>query len=102
MRRLFAVPWLSSGGRIGLTVLALAILVSGALAVLKMSRGGNVSPAKELVTGSIQRSSAVNQPRDPMVSLLVASAVTQPTPRAQSAMRESSPIPLPRPRPKGR
>ena len=100
MRRLFAVPWLSSGGRIVLAVLAVAVLVSGALAFLKMNSGGKVSPAKELVTGSIRRSSTVNQPRDSMAALLAAPAVIQPVARTPSPTRNSSLIPLPRPRPK--
>jgi hypothetical protein len=53
MRQLFAVPWLSSGGRIALSILCVATLVCGVLGLLKVSIGEKQAPNKELTTGSI-------------------------------------------------
>jgi hypothetical protein len=58
MRQLSAVPWLSSGGRIALSILCVATLVCGVFGRLKISIGEK-APNKELTTGSIQRSSAL-------------------------------------------
>jgi hypothetical protein len=103
MRQLSAVPWLSSSGRIALSILCVATLVGGAFGLLKISIGEKQAPNKELTTGSIQRSPAVRKPesRDPMAAFLVAPAVAQSTQRlTRSTTADPSPIPLPRPRPK--
>jgi hypothetical protein len=63
---------------------------------------GKQTPADELITGSIQRSSAVGRPEsnDPMASFL-APALSQPSPRlVQSNAVDRGAVPLPRPRPK--
>jgi hypothetical protein len=72
--------------------------VCGVLSSLKMSSGGKPSPAKELTTGSIQRSPAIRQ-SDPMAAFLVAPAVA---PSIQRPIKSTAiePVPLPRPRPK--
>src|SRR5262249_7278342 len=103
MRQLSAVPWLSSGGRITLSILCVATLVCGVFGLLKISIGEKQVPNKELTTGSIQRSPAVRKPesRDPMAAFLVAPAVSQSTQRStRSTTADPSLIPLPRPRPK--
>jgi len=103
MRQLSAVPWLSSGGRIALSILCVATLVCGVLGLLKISIAEKQAPNKELATGSIQRSPAVRKPesRDPMAAFLVAPAVAQSTQRStRSITADPSLIPLPRPRPK--
>ena len=84
MRQLSAVPWLSSGGRIALSILCVATLVCGVLGLLKISIGEKQAPNKELTTGSIQRSPAVRKPEshDPMAAFLVAPAVAQSTQRS--------------------
>jgi hypothetical protein len=97
MRQLFAVPWLSSGGRIVLSVLCVAILVCGAFGLLKISSGRKQAPAQELITGSIQRP-PTRQP-DLMAALLVAPAGAQFLQRSTKTTT-IGPIPLPRPRPK--
>ena len=61
MGQLSAVPWLSSGGRITLSILCLATLVCGVFGLLKISTGEKQVPNKELTTGSIQRSPAVRK-----------------------------------------
>jgi hypothetical protein len=83
MRQLFTVPWLSSGGRIALSILCPATLVCGVFGLLKVSIGEQQAPNKELTTGSIQRSPAVRKPesRDPMAAFLTP-AVAQSTSRA--------------------
>src|SRR6516225_8212840 len=103
MRQLSAVPWLSSGGRIALSILCVATPVCGVLGLLKISIAEKQAPNKELATGSIQRSPAVRKPesRDPMAAFLVAPAVAQSTQRStRSTTADPSLIPLPRPRPK--
>src|SRR5262249_27983448 len=84
MRQLSAVPWLSSGGRITLSILCVATLVCGVFGLLKISTGERQAPNKELTTGSIQQSPAVRKPesRDPMAAFLVAPAVAQSTQRS--------------------
>ena len=76
MRQLSAVPWLSSGGRIALSILCVATRVCGAFGLLRISIGEKQAPNKELTTGSIQRSPAVRklEPRDPMVAFLTPAA----------------------------
>jgi hypothetical protein len=79
-----------------------AILVFSIFALLRISSGGKQEAAKELVTGSIQKSPAVRKPPsdDPMASF-VAPAAFQPTARSlQSAVIVPAAVPLPRPRPK--
>jgi len=101
MRNLFAVPWLTLSRRTLLSIVAAVILVFSIFALLKISSGGKQEPAKELLTGSIQKSPAVRKPPsdDPMASF-VAPAASQPTPRlVQSAVVFRGPVPLPRPRP---
>src|SRR5258708_2899884 len=103
MRQLSAVPWLSSGGRIALSILCVATLVCGVFGLLKISIGEKQAPNKELTTGSVQQSPTVRKPesRDPMAAFLVAPAVAQSTQRStRSTTADRSPIPLPRPRPK--
>ena len=100
MRTLFAVPWLSPGGRnllIGLVSSLVVVFV--AFALLKINFGGKRTP-QELVTGSIQRSPAVRRSasNDPMAAFLVTPSVA-PHAMKQMAVGVSSPIPLPRPRP---
>ena len=97
MRQLFAVPWLSSGGRIVLSILCVAILVCGAFAFVKLSGNRKQGQAQGLVTGSIQR--APTRRPDPMSTLLLAPAVAQPVQRSMKTTT-IDPIPLPRPRPK--
>jgi hypothetical protein len=99
MRTLFAVPWLSPGGRnllIGLVSSLVVVFV--AFALLKINFGGKRTP-QELVTGSIQRSPAVRRSAssDPMAAFLVTPSVAPAM--KQMAVGVSSPIPLPRPRP---
>ena len=48
MRQLSAVPWLSSSGRIALSILCVATLVCGAFGLLKISIGEKQAPNKEL------------------------------------------------------
>jgi hypothetical protein len=103
MQKLFAVPWLSSSGRAVLSILCVAILVGGVLAILKTRSGGKHSPAEELVTGSIQNVPVVRQSQssDAMAAFLIASAEAQSIKRSiKSTMGDLSSIPLPRPRPK--
>ena len=99
MRTLFAVPWLSSGGRRLLISLVTAlVLVSGVFALLKMGGGGN-SPSPDLITGSIQRPQAVRRAAssDPLAAFLVAAPVFAPS--TQGTPQTHLPVPLPRPRP---
>jgi hypothetical protein len=84
-----------------LSIVAVVILVFGIFALLKISSGGKQEPAKELLTGSIQKSPAVRKSPsdDPMASFLAPEF--QPTSRSvQSAVVVRVPVPLPRPRPK--
>jgi hypothetical protein len=72
MRTLFAVPWLSPGGRnLLISLLSSLVVVFGAFALLKFNISGKRAP-QELVTGSIQkptvRRSASN---DPMAAFLI-------------------------------
>jgi hypothetical protein len=100
MRKLFAVPWLTPSLKTLFSIVAVVILVFSIFALLKISSGGKQEPAKELLTGSIQKSPAVRKPPldDPTASFL-APAAFQPTLRpVQSAVVVS--VPLPRPRPK--
>ena len=56
MRTLFAVPWLSPGGRnLLISLVSSLVVVFGAFALLKINISGKRAP-QELVTGSIQRS----------------------------------------------
>jgi hypothetical protein len=89
MRQLFAVPWLSSSGRIVLSILCVATLVCGVFGLLKISIGEKQAPNKELTTGSIQQSSVVRKPesRDPMAAFLTP-AVAQSTQRSTTSVSE--------------
>lgn len=101
MPNLFAVPWLTLGRRSLLSIVAALLVVLGIFALLKIGSGGKQAPAKELITGSIQRSPAAGKspPEDPMASFL-APALSQPAPRpVQSAATDRGIVPLPRPRP---
>jgi len=76
--------------------MAVAILVFSIFALLKISSGGTQEPAKELLTGSIQKSAAVRKPpSDEATASFVAPAAFQ-----QSAVVVRGPVPLPRPRPR--
>ena len=95
MRGLFEVQWLAPGRRTLFGFAALAILVFSLIAVLKFNVSGKQVPAKELVTGSIQRAHAVRDPpKDPMAAFLVPALTVQIT------LPERGTVPLPRPRPK--
>jgi hypothetical protein len=102
MRTLFAVPWLSPGGRnLLISLLSSLIVVFGAFALLKFNISGKRAP-QELVTGSIQGSPAVRRSasNDSMAAFLVTPFVAPATrDMKQMAVGISSPIPLPRPRP---
>jgi hypothetical protein len=100
MRNLFAVPWLTLGRRTLLSMGVAVILVVGIFALLKVGGGGKHAPAKELLTGSIQKAPVRTSPsNDPMASFL-APVLTEPAPRpVQSMAIDRAPVPLPRPRP---
>ena len=73
MRTLFAVPWLSPGGRnLLISILSSLVVVFGALALLKFNISGKRA-LQELVTGSIQKSPAVRRSasNDPMAAFLI-------------------------------
>src|SRR6266436_9086897 len=99
MRNLFAVPWLTPCRRTLLSIVVAVILVFSIFALLKISSGGKQEPAKELLTGSIQKSAAVRKPpSDDQTASFLAPAAFQPTPRpVQSAVMVRGPVPLPRP-----
>jgi hypothetical protein len=97
MRNLFAVPWLTPCRRTLLSIVAAVILVFSIFALLKISSGGKQEPAKELLTGSIQKSAAVRKPpSDDQTASFLAPAASRPV---QSAVVVRGPVPLPRPRP---
>jgi hypothetical protein len=101
MRNLFAAPWLTRSRRPLLSIVAAVILVFSVFALLKISSGGKQEPAKELLTGSIQKSPAVRKaPLDEPTASFLAPAAFQLTPRPmQNAVVVRGPVPLPRPRP---
>jgi hypothetical protein len=98
MRQLFAVPWLSSGGRIVLSVVCVALLVGGAFGLLKIRSSWKQGSPQELATGSIQRS--LTRQSDPLGALLVAPATPASFRKSGEAMRLNS-VPIPRPRRNG-
>jgi hypothetical protein len=100
MRNLFAVPWLILSRRTLLSMIAAVILVFGIFALLKIGGGGKHAPAKELLTGSIQKPPVRTSPsNDPMASFL-APVLSEPAPRlVQSTAMDRGSVPLPRPRP---
>ena len=101
MRNLFAVPWLTLSYRTVVTILAAVISVFSIFGLLKINSGIK-TPAKEMLTGSIQRSHGVLKPAssDPMAAFIApASTHSSPQP-VQSKMMDRSAVPLPRPRPK--
>jgi len=102
MRNLFAVPWLTPRPRTLLSFVVVGTLVLSIFALLKTSSGGKQGPAKELLTGSIQRPPAVRKSpsNDPMAAFLTPTS-TQPTPQPiQRTVVDRGGVPLPRPRPK--
>jgi hypothetical protein len=102
MRTLFAVPWLTPGGRnLLISLLSSLVVVFGAFALLKFNISGKRAP-QELVTGSIQKSAVRRSAsNDPMAAFLITPSVAAATQgMKQMAVGFSSPIPLPRPRPK--
>jgi len=80
---------------------AAVILVFSIFALLKISSGGKQEPAKELLTGSIQKSAAVRKPpSDDQTASFLAPAAFQSSPQSmQSVVVVRGPVPLPRPRP---
>jgi hypothetical protein len=102
MRNLFAVPRLTLRCRTLLSFAVAMILVFGVFALLKISSRGKQTPADELITGSIQRSSAVGRPEsnDPMASFLAPALSQASTRLVQSNAVDRGAVPLPRPRPK--
>jgi hypothetical protein len=96
MRSLFEVPWLAPSRRTLFGFAALVILVFSLFALLKVNTSGKQPPAKELVTGSIQRAQAVRESpsKDPMAAFLVPASTVQIT------LPKRGTVPLPRPRPK--
>jgi hypothetical protein len=102
MRNLFAVPWLTLRFRTLLSFAVAMILVLSVFALLKIGNRGKQTSAEELITGSVQKSSAVgrSQSNDPVASFL-APVSSQPPPRlVQSNAVDRGAVPLPRPRPK--
>jgi hypothetical protein len=102
MKKLFAVPWLSAPCRTLPTFVMALVLVLSALAVLKISSREKKTSVDQLITGSIQKSSAVgrSETKDRVVSYLDP-IVSQPPPRQlQSNLAVQGTVPLPRPRPK--
>jgi hypothetical protein len=99
MQKLFAVPWLSPPCRTLLTFVIALVLVFSALAILKISSRGKQAPVDQLITGSIQRSSAVgrSETKGRVVSYLDPATSAQ---QLQMNMAVQGTIPLPRPRPK--
>jgi hypothetical protein len=92
---------LSAGRRVVFSIVAALILVFGIFAALKMSTSGKQAPARELHTGSIQKSPAVRKSpsTDPMAAFLTPH-LTQPIAQSmQSTAVNRGAIPLPRPRP---
>ena len=71
MRNLFAVPWLTLSYRTVVTILAAVISVFSIFGLLKINSGIK-TPAKEMLTGSIQRSYGVLKPAssDPMAAFI--------------------------------
>ena len=100
MRNLFAVPWLTLGRRTLLSIGVAVILVVGIFALLKIGSGGKHAPAKELLTGPIQKAPVrITPSNDPMASFL-APVLSEPVSRpVQSTAMDRAPVPLPRPRP---
>ena len=102
MRNLFAVPWLTPSRRPVLSIVSVVIVVFSIFVFVKISVGAKQVPAKELLTGSIQRSPAVRKSlsTDPMAAFLTPD-LTQPIPQpVHSTAFSRGTIPLPRPRPK--
>ena len=100
MRNLFVLPWLSAGRRVAFSVVAASILVFGLFAALKISTSGKQAPAKELHTGSIQKSTALpkSPSADPMAAFLSSELIVRRPMQSTATVREA--IPVPRPRPK--
>jgi hypothetical protein len=102
MRNLVAAArWLSSSAQILLSIVVAAILVFSIFALLKINSDAKQVPAKEMLTGSIPRSSAVRKsPSDDSVAAFLASTPTQPAIQPmQSRVVNRAAVPLPRPRP---
>ena len=85
-----------------LSIMAVAILVFSIFALLKIDSGEKHEPAKELLTGSIQKSPAVRKPPsdDPVASFVAPSSFQPTLRRVQIGVVVRTPVPLPRPRPK--
>jgi hypothetical protein len=101
MRELFAAPRLTASLRTLLSITAVVVLVFGVFALLKIGSGGKDEAAKELITGSIQKSPAVRKPAsDDAMASFFAAAAFQPAPQSmRSAAVARGLVPLPRPRP---
>jgi hypothetical protein len=99
MRGLFVLPWLTASHRTVLSIAAVAMLVFSIFALVKISSGANQEPAKELLTGSIQKLPAAvrKSPSEGQTASFVAPAAFQPAP---PPVVLQGPVPLPRPRPK--
>ena len=80
---------------------AVAILVLSIFALLKIDSGEKQEPAKELFTGSIQKSPSVRKARsdDPTAPFLAPAAFQYSQQPVQSVVVVRGPVPLPRPRP---
>jgi hypothetical protein len=99
MRNIFAVARLTPV----LSFVVVAILVFSIFALLKISSGGKKEPGQELLlTGSIQKSSAIRKPPsdDPVASFVAPSSFQPTLRRVQIGVVVRAPVPLPRPRPK--
>src|SRR5262249_62010347 len=102
MRKLFAVPWLSPPCRTLISFVMALVLVFSAFAALKINSRGKQTPVDQLITGSIQKSSANgrSETKGRVVSYLEP-VVSQPSPQhVQSNGAVRATVPLPRPRPK--
>jgi hypothetical protein len=84
-----------------LSIVAVAILVFSIFALLKIDSGEKQEPAKELFTGSIQKSPSVRKARsdDPTAPFLAPAAFQYSQQPVQSVVVVRGPVPLPRPRP---
>jgi hypothetical protein len=84
-----------------LSIVTVAILVFSIFALLKIDSGEKEEPAKELLTGSIQKPPAVRKaPSDDATASFLDPAAFQSSPQpVQSVVMVRGPVPLPRPRP---
>ena len=72
MRNLFVVRWLTPSRRTVLSIVAVVIVVFSIFVLVKIKSWRETGTAKELLTGSIQRSPAVSKSlsTDPMAAFL--------------------------------